>query len=569
VLRKNPIKMKKLIKHNGYNNLYIMQKESPDESNATVRVFLSASKFDMDVDYCLKKNIIEYVNKTEFDNMVRSMMSTVNEIYSSDRSAIMTETSNTVLIPECMDNEVRRMKVRSLFSEMTGGCSSVLDNPFHTVSKRYVLKRMAEEYSIITENKDPIYCVDGKGMYYIISSEDDYYKLCSFDDMDNHLDFGWKKDEYSVKVNKNNVDLLFDPIVKQNENRMMRKVLFHKSVKDIYIVEDESVNGNMLSLRPILSDMVFDMNVDENMICDTFEFVSESKFREYISRIIDIASKFVNSDNAILKNIGQGNIVVSSENGRHVNDIVSEMLGNESSEFNNENAYINIPIEYLLAKLAYEYKHVTGDFTPLYHLNGYGMYFMIDSDDTNVVLVPFSEYDDYIKSVVAESGCERYKITAKRSNVCQLSRNIFDHIDSKAIITKMKNGEGANTPSGEFKNDRLDDKLRWELLPMEEIEDVVKVFHYGAKKYAPDSWKNIPDGFERYRAALMRHMMSYLRGERIDPESGLQHLAQVTWNAIAMLYYDKHDMGKFPNIISNPNEGCIGSKERSKSFRKK
>lgn len=561
--------MKKLIKHNGYNNLYIVQKENPDGSNATVRVFLSDSKFDMDVDYCLKKNIIEYINKTEFDSMVRSMMSTVNDIYSSGRSAIMTETSNTVFILECMNNEVMRMKVRSLFSEMTGGCSSVLDNPFHTVSKRYVLRRMAEEYSIITENKDPIYCIDGNGMYYMISSEDDYYKLCSFDDMDNYLDFGWKKDEYSVKVNKNNVDLLFDPIVKQNENRMMRKVLFHKRVKNIYIVEDESVNGNMLSLRPMLSDRVFDMNVNENMIGDIFEFVSESKFHEYISKIIDIASKFVNSNNAILKNIDQGNIVVSSENGRYMNDIVSEMLGNESSEFNNENAYINVSIEYLLAKLAYEYKHVTGDFTPLYCWNGYGMYFIIDSDDTNVVLVPFGRYEDYVKSVVAGSDCEGYKITEKRSNVCQLSRNIFDCIDSQAMITKMKNSEGANTPSGEFKNDRLDDKLRWELLPMEEVEDVVKVFHYGAKKYAQDSWKNVPDGFERYRAALMRHMMAYLKGERIDPESGLQHLAQVTWNAIAMLYYDKHGMGRFPNITSNPNEGCVEPRERGKSFRKK
>lgn len=569
MLRKNPIKMKKLIKHNGYNNLYIVQKESPDGSNATVRVFLSTSKFDMDVDYCLEKNIIEYINKTEFDRMVRSMISTVNEIYSSDRNAIITKTSNTILIPESMGAEIKRIKIRSLFSEMTGGCSSILNNPFHTVSKRYVLKRIAEEYSTIIENKDPIYCIDGNGMYYMISSEDDYCKLCSFDDMDNYLDFGWKKDEYSVKVNKNNVDLLFDPIVKQNKNRMMRKVLFHKRVKNIYIVENESINGDILSLRQMLSDRVFDMNVDKDAIGDTFELVSESKFREYISKIIDIASKFVNSDNAILKNVDQGNIVVSSENRRYMNDIVSEMLGNESSKFNNENAYINVPIEYLLAKLAYEYKHVTGDFTPLYHLNGYGMYFMIDSDDANVILVPFGGYEDYIKSVVAGSGCEGYKITAKRSNVCQLSRNIFDCIDSQAMITKMKNSECANTPSGEFKNDRLDDKLRWELLPMEEVEDVVKVFHYGAKKYAPDSWKNVPDGFERYRAALMRHMMAYLKGERIDPESGLQHLAQVTWNAIAMLYYDKHDMGRFPNITSNPNEGCVGPKERGKSFRKK
>ena len=36
------------------------------------------------------------------------------------------------------------------------------------------------------------------------------------------------------------------------------------------------------------------------------------------------------------------------------------------------------------------------------------------------------------------------------------------------------------------KNDIIDDKLRWDLLPMEEIEDIVKVYHAGAKKYGPN-----------------------------------------------------------------------------------
>ena len=97
-----------------------------------------------------------------------------------------------------------------------------------------------------------------------------------------------------------------------------------------------------------------------------------------------------------------------------------------------------------------------------------------------------------------------------------------------------------------MKNDRLDDKPMWELLPMQEIEDLVKVYTYGAKKYKPDGWKNLENGFERYRAALMRHMMLYINGERYDKESGLQHLSQVVWNAIAMLWYDKHGKGLFP-----------------------
>lgn len=46
---------------------------------------------------------------------------------------------------------------------------------------------------------------------------------------------------------------------------------------------------------------------------------------------------------------------------------------------------------------------------------------------------------------------------------------------------------------------------------MEEIEDIVKVYHAGAKKYGPNTWQNLDNGFERYRAAAARHIMAYLK----------------------------------------------------------
>lgn len=93
------------------------------------------------------------------------------------------------------------------------------------------------------------------------------------------------------------------------------------------------------------------------------------------------------------------------------------------------------------------------------------------------------------------------------------------------------------------KNDIIDDKLRWDLLPMEEIEDIVRVYHAGAKKYGPNTWQNLDNGINRYRAASQRHMMEYLRGNKIDEETGCYHLAQCAWNIIAMLYLDKHGHG--------------------------
>lgn len=110
-------------------------------------------------------------------------------------------------------------------------------------------------------------------------------------------------------------------------------------------------------------------------------------------------------------------------------------------------------------------------------------------------------------------------------------------------ISKSDNTLFENKESKSVKNDIIDDKLRWDLLPMEEIEDIVKVYHAGAKKYGPNNWQNLDNGINRYRAASQRHMMEYLRGNKIDEETGCYHLAQCAWNIIAMLYLDKHGHG--------------------------
>lgn len=89
-----------------------------------------------------------------------------------------------------------------------------------------------------------------------------------------------------------------------------------------------------------------------------------------------------------------------------------------------------------------------------------------------------------------------------------------------------------------IKNDRKDNKLRWELLPLDVIEEAVRVYTYGAQKYAPNSWQNLPDGYNRYKAALLRHLTLIDRGEHFDKESGLLHASHVLWNAIALCYFE-------------------------------
>lgn len=88
-----------------------------------------------------------------------------------------------------------------------------------------------------------------------------------------------------------------------------------------------------------------------------------------------------------------------------------------------------------------------------------------------------------------------------------------------------------------IKNDIKDGKLRWDLLPLELVEEIVKVFTFGSQKYAPNTWMNLENGERRYHAALLRHLCAFEKGETHDPESGLNHLSHVAWNALAILHF--------------------------------
>lgn len=95
--------------------------------------------------------------------------------------------------------------------------------------------------------------------------------------------------------------------------------------------------------------------------------------------------------------------------------------------------------------------------------------------------------------------------------------------------------------TGDFKNDKLDHKLRMDLLPLDVLEAVTLIYNYGALKYKPNSWRTLSDGANRYRAALLRHLAatSY---EECDQESHLPHVLHLAWNALALVgfYLDEN-----------------------------
>lgn len=76
---------------------------------------------------------------------------------------------------------------------------------------------------------------------------------------------------------------------------------------------------------------------------------------------------------------------------------------------------------------------------------------------------------------------------------------------------------------------RDEGKPRPTLVPVSLIEAVTQIREYGCLKYKdPENWKRVEP--QRYKDALYRHWLAYLRGEENDKESGFPHLWHMACN---------------------------------------
>ncbi len=83
-------------------------------------------------------------------------------------------------------------------------------------------------------------------------------------------------------------------------------------------------------------------------------------------------------------------------------------------------------------------------------------------------------------------------------------------------------------------------KLLMSLVDPRYIEDVAGVLTFGAKKYKPNSWQTVEDAERRYTDALLRHTTAFLKGEYLDPESGLTHLSHMATNIMFLSHFERN-----------------------------
>jgi hypothetical protein len=67
------------------------------------------------------------------------------------------------------------------------------------------------------------------------------------------------------------------------------------------------------------------------------------------------------------------------------------------------------------------------------------------------------------------------------------------------------------------------------------LHEVIGVTTYGAEKYTPEGWAQVPNGENRYMEAGCRHLMAHARGEHTDPQTGFPHRAHAIWNLLCAL----------------------------------
>lgn len=84
---------------------------------------------------------------------------------------------------------------------------------------------------------------------------------------------------------------------------------------------------------------------------------------------------------------------------------------------------------------------------------------------------------------------------------------------------------------------RKDDQEKpdWSLLPLATVERVVEVLDHGARKYSRENWRLVPELERRYYAAVLRHLRAWQGGQRLDPDSGLPHLAHAMCSLVFLL----------------------------------
>lgn len=122
----------------------------------------------------------------------------------------------------------------------------------------------------------------------------------------------------------------------------------------------------------------------------------------------------------------------------------------------------------------------------------------------------------------------------------------YKHKFGSPYVT-LDSGEREDFKTG-ARRDTQKGKPRYELIPVRPLTRLAELYARGAEKYGDYNWqKGMP--FSRVIASLLRHVYSYMMGDRSE-----DHLAAVAWNAFTLMQYEEYlKTQKLPSEIDDLN----------------
>jgi hypothetical protein len=103
---------------------------------------------------------------------------------------------------------------------------------------------------------------------------------------------------------------------------------------------------------------------------------------------------------------------------------------------------------------------------------------------------------------------------------------------------------------GFIKHDQ--EKPVYALLPPEFEEAVAQVLSFGSQKYTDDNWQKCKTPWRTYYSALRRHLAASAKGETVDSESGLSHLAHAACCLAFLHWFESHGL-----LVDRPTPGPV------------
>lgn len=132
--------------------------------------------------------------------------------------------------------------------------------------------------------------------------------------------------------------------------------------------------------------------------------------------------------------------------------------------------------------------------------------------------------------------CSACRDAQLRNSNSQISKSNNEFL-APDMTAKIMTGHIKTGPRSGVKHDGGKPLLA--LIPAHAIEEEGKVWTFGANKYGNHNWRKGLT-YVRILSALLRHAFALVRGEDLDPESGLHHGAHIRCNAgmLVDFYYE-------------------------------